>query len=56
MREKNKFCCEDHVDMAFDEFLVENETFPYLETIEGVKCSYCNKIAKYILKKGRGTD
>lgn len=48
--------------MAIDDFLVENETFPYLvyvnnaetdknlEHASNFKCDYCNKIAAYALK------
>ncbi|MDF2881161.1 MAG: hypothetical protein K0R54_1718 [Clostridiaceae bacterium] len=50
MQEKNKLCCEDHMDIAFDNFLAENETFPYIEAANHEKCSYCEKEAKYILK------
>lgn len=50
MREKNIFCCSEHMDMAFDDFLVENETFPNLEETTNNKCSYCDNDAIYILK------
>lgn len=50
MIKENKYCCQDHVDIAFDDFLVEKETFPYLEKTESNKCSYCNKKAEYVLK------
>lgn len=36
--------------MAFDDFLVENETFPYLEKTKEYKCTYCDKDAQYVLK------
>ena len=51
MDEKDKYCCTDHIDMAFDDFLIETETFPLLETIVHGKCSYCDAAAKYVLKK-----
>lgn len=50
MQEKNKYCCEDHVDMAFDDFLVENEIFPNLEPIGNIPCTYCKNEAIYVLK------
>lgn len=50
MLKRNKYCCEDHVDMAFDDFLVENEIFPYLEKTKDCKCTYCDKDAQYVLK------
>lgn len=42
--------CEEHVDLAFDDFLVKYETFPLLNEIKDVKCSYCEKDAVYVLK------
>lgn len=50
MSKENKYCCSDHVDMAFDDFLEENETFPYLIDVDNRKCTYCNKDAKYVLQ------
>lgn len=50
MRERSKAACEEHMDMAFDDFLVENEVFPNLYEAINEKCSYCDKKAKYILK------
>lgn len=50
MTKESKYCCENHIDLAFDDFLVENETFPYLEKIENAKCSYCTNSAEYVLK------
>ncbi|WP_368489174.1 CxxH/CxxC protein [Clostridium sp. BJN0013] len=50
MPEKNKYCCSEHIDISFDDFILDNETFPYLISTENHKCTYCNKEAKYILK------
>lgn len=50
MLEKSKCCCEQHIDLAFDDFLVEFETFPNMEDAEELLCDYCEKPAKYILK------
>ena len=50
MLKKIKYCCESHVDIAFDEFLVENETFPNLEKSKDCKCDYCDENAQYLLK------
>lgn len=50
MLKENKYCCDEHVDIAFDDFLVENETFPNLEKANDCKCNYCDKDASYILK------
>lgn len=51
MQDSNKYCCEEHVDLAFDDFLVEQEIFPYMESIKDKKCIYCEEPAIYILKK-----
>lgn len=49
MQKETKYCCEEHVDIAFDDFLIETETFPYLEKSENHQCSYCSKPAEYVL-------
>lgn len=49
MLKENKHCCEEHVDIAIDEFLVENETFPNLEETKDSMCDYCDKNAQYVL-------
>lgn len=51
MQERSKNTCEEHMDMAFDDFLVENEVFPNLNEASDEKCSYCDKKAKYVLKE-----
>jgi CxxH/CxxC protein (TIGR04129 family) len=45
------YACEDHIDLAIDDFLVKNETFPLLSEAKTGNCSYCEKPAKYILNK-----
>lgn len=47
---KIKFSCEEHVDIAIDDLIYDTESFPIMETTEGHKCEYCDKIAKYELK------
>ncbi|WP_291724254.1 CxxH/CxxC protein [Clostridium sp.] len=51
---QTKYSCNDHIDIAIDDFLVENETFPYMFYVDNQcskpKCSYCSKDAVYILK------
>jgi CxxH/CxxC protein (TIGR04129 family) len=42
--------------MAFDDFLVDNETFPHLEECSGKTCSYCSKEAMYELKLPENED
>lgn len=55
MRRKSKLSCKDHLDMAFDDFLLEEETYPnLLETKEGT-CNYCDSTAVYILLKNENT-
>jgi CxxH/CxxC protein (TIGR04129 family) len=51
MPEKNKYTCDEHIDLAFDDFLVEYETFPSLEKVKNKKCSYCSKEAAYSLSE-----
>ncbi len=48
---KNIYCCEEHVDMAFDDFLVEEESFPELQKAqEECTCDYCSEKAVYSLE------
>ncbi|WP_242948453.1 CxxH/CxxC protein [Clostridium frigidicarnis] len=51
---ENKLCCEDHVDMVIDDFLVEEETFPVMNKIESGTCFYCAKKAKYMISSVEG--
>jgi CxxH/CxxC protein (TIGR04129 family) len=57
LKEKDTLSCQEHVDMAIDDFILENEMFPVLEAFEGSGkndnelCSYCSSAAVYILKK-----
>lgn len=45
------YACEDHIDLAIDDFLVENETFPVLSKADNGTCSYCENAAVYVLNK-----
>jgi CxxH/CxxC protein (TIGR04129 family) len=45
------YACGEHIDMAIDDFLVDNETFPVLSKAEEGTCSYCSKPAEYVLTK-----
>jgi len=47
---KEIFCCIDHSDIAIDDFVNENETFPIMEISEANKCGYCMCAAAYVLK------
>jgi CxxH/CxxC protein (TIGR04129 family) len=42
--------------MAFDDFLVLNETFPYMEECKDENCDYCGGEAKYKLYPPAGKD
>ncbi|MGM9972967.1 MAG: CxxH/CxxC protein [Clostridiaceae bacterium] len=45
------YCCEEHVDMAFDDFLLEIEETPDLIKLEqDVSCDYCSEKALYCLE------
>jgi CxxH/CxxC protein (TIGR04129 family) len=50
LNEKSKACCEEHLDIGFDDFLVEFETFPVMEDTKDGICHYCSEPAKYILQ------
>ena len=45
----NKFSCEEHIDMAIDDFLVEEERFPSVDKTSNNKCDYCSNKAIYIV-------
>ena len=49
-KKQNKYSCETHIDMAIDDFLVENETFPCLEKASNGICDYCPGEVIYIIK------
>ncbi len=45
------YCCEEHVDMAFDDFLLEIEDMPNLvKAQEATFCDYCSEKASYYLE------
>lgn len=50
LKNSKYYACEDHIDIAMDEFINDNETFPELvdNTIE--KCSFCHNNSKYEIK------
>jgi CxxH/CxxC protein (TIGR04129 family) len=47
------YCCEEHVDIALDTIVDEQETFPILSKIDGdnlsTTCEYCHKTAIYVV-------
>lgn len=56
MQNKEIFCCIDHEDRAFDDFINTYNTFPIMEQANEQKCSYCIKKAEYILSIQRRSD
>ena len=50
MEDNKIYTCDKHLDKAFDNFLDKNEVFPYLEKVSKGSCSYCECLAKYVLK------
>jgi CxxH/CxxC protein (TIGR04129 family) len=50
LKEKSKACCEEHLDLGFDDFLVEFESFPIMKDSKDEICIYCSNPAKYILE------
>ncbi|WP_187119322.1 CxxH/CxxC protein [Clostridium polynesiense] len=52
MKEQCICCCEEHTDMAFDDFLLDSETWPELNKAQNsCSCSYCSREAVYCLEK-----
>ncbi|PWA06624.1 CxxH/CxxC protein [Pueribacillus theae] len=52
------YCCEEHVDVALDTIVYEEETFPILEKIENTHslsttCEYCKNPAVYLVTNER---
>ncbi|MGE8081085.1 CxxH/CxxC protein [Peribacillus loiseleuriae] len=48
------YCCDDHVDMALDTVVVEQETYPTLDIIPNelrlsTTCGYCRNKAIYMV-------
>jgi CxxH/CxxC protein (TIGR04129 family) len=56
MQSNNIYCCTEHEDRAFDDFINTYKTFPIMEDATEQKCSYCIKKAKYILSIQRRMD
>lgn len=47
------YSCENHIDIAIDDFLVKNETFPILNSSKDRKCDYCDGDAVYVLSRSK---
>ncbi|WP_245154029.1 CxxH/CxxC protein [Jeotgalibacillus proteolyticus] len=49
------YCCKEHVELAMDIFVDEEETFPALHTVDNLKqlsthCEYCRNEAAYLVE------
>lgn len=44
------YCCIEDYDMAIDDFILENETFPIIEEDTEHTCAYCPTEAAYRLR------
>jgi len=49
VQEENKYFCKEHLDKAFDDYLLENERFPNVVEDTEHKCNYCQKQSEYKL-------
>lgn len=47
MKYKEIYACQEHVEMALDDFVDENEIFPNLDKDDNGKCHYCDKLSVY---------
>lgn len=48
------YSCEEHIDIAMDTIVDEQETFPHLEQVSAEEnlsthCEYCRKSAIYVV-------
>jgi len=49
------YCCIEHVELALDVFVDEQETFPALHTVDNslelsTTCEYCRSEAAYLVE------
>jgi CxxH/CxxC protein (TIGR04129 family) len=44
------FSCEEHIDMAIDDFVNDRGQAPEVMMYSGQKCNYCSNLAVYIVK------
>lgn len=47
---ESKLACDEHIDIAIDDYINEKESFPNMITHENGKCSYCDKNSKYMIE------
>ncbi|MEW9501145.1 CxxH/CxxC protein [Jeotgalibacillus marinus] len=48
------YCCKEHIELAIDVFVDEQETFPILNTVDNLQvlsttCEYCRKQPVYLV-------
>lgn len=41
------YACDEHIEIALDDFINQYEEAPETFLVDDKKCSYCDKIAKY---------
>jgi len=51
MMNKKIFSCEEHVDMAIDDYVNDKGEAPEVLMDSGHKCNYCENAAVYIVKQ-----
>jgi CxxH/CxxC protein (TIGR04129 family) len=55
MREKKMkveiYACEEHIDMALEDFVNTKEEAPEILSVSVEKCAYCDRMALYLIKK-----
>ena len=49
------YCCQEDYDMAIDDFIMDQETFPVMEEDKDHKCQYCDEPSAYVIMK-KGLD
>ena len=45
------YCCIEDSEIAIDDFVLENETFPVMEEDTEHICFYCSEPSAYVLSK-----
>ncbi|MBN2284846.1 MAG: CxxH/CxxC protein [Tissierellales bacterium] len=45
------YACEEHIDMAMDDFVNDNEAAPEVLSYAGEKCNYCDRMAVYLVRR-----
>jgi CxxH/CxxC protein (TIGR04129 family) len=45
------YACEEHIDMALEDFVNAKEEAPEILSVSSGKCAYCDRMALYFIKK-----